>query len=58
MSDISKQALAYAINFNNYNRLGIAGGFVKATPTLAHASPATAPPGAKRLRKAKKALLQ
>ena len=35
-------------------RLGIAGGFAKATPTLALASPATALPGAKRPQKPKK----
>ena len=31
---------------NTYAILGIAGDFAKATPTLALASPATAPPGA------------
>jgi len=40
--------------FNTYARLGIAGDFAKATPTLAFASLATAPPGAKRAKKAKK----
>ena len=44
----------FALIFNNYARVGIAGGFAKATPTLALARPATALSGAKRLQKAKK----
>ena len=44
----------FALIFNNHAHLGIAGGFAKATPTLALASPDTALPGAKRHQKAKK----
>ena len=44
----------FALIFNTHAHLGIAGGFAKATPTLAHASPRTAPPGAKRPQKSKK----
>ena len=40
--------------FKHYASVGIAGDFAKATPTLAQARPAAAPPGAKRLQKAKK----
>ena len=40
--------------FNTSARLGIAGDFAKATPTLALASPATALPGGKRPQKPKK----
>ena len=38
----------FALIFNSYARLDIAGDFAKATPTLALASSAAAPPGAKR----------
>ena len=44
----------FALIFNTYTSVGIAGGFAKATPTLALASPATAPTGAKCPQKAKK----
>lgn len=44
----------FASIFNIYARLGIAGGFAKATPTLALTSSATAPPGAKGHQKVKK----
>ena len=40
-------------NGHEISRVGIAGGFAKATPTLAHASPVTALPGAKRPQKSK-----
>ena len=44
----------FVLIFNTYARLGIAGGFAKATPSQALARPATALPGAKRLQKTKK----
>ena len=47
----------FALIFNTHARLGIAGGFAKAMPTLALASHATAPPDVKRPAKRPKSLL-
>ena len=44
----------FALIFNTHAHLGIAGGFAKATPTLALASDAAAMPSAKRFPKVKK----